>query len=186
MSGELCPWWCPGHWGYCSPNCTGQLPTSGSASNLARPLHSTAWEENLYHMDPYGAGHCHTYNPPREAAAGFRGQLYALLGRSSFSLDEFYLGYNIYLHEAGQFWPSDDLQLVGQTQALHLAPGRQWEGQFTVSRETNIRREQWPCAEDDGYSYTACIVDHVDRYTGCHLDWFGPAAAAAALSLIHI
>ena len=85
----------------------------------------------------------------------------------------------MYLHEAGQFWPSDDMQQVGQTQALHLAPGSQWEGQFTVSRETNINRDQRPCEEDDGYSFTACMFDHVDRYTGCHLDWFGPATAAA-------
>ena len=71
-----------GDFGYCSPNCTGGLLAIKSEEfNLASTAYDKLWEEGLYDLDMYGSGHCHTYNPEFTSLAGFKGQLYVLLGK---------------------------------------------------------------------------------------------------------
>ena len=124
-------------------------------------------------MDAFAAGHCHTYNPQETSPAGRQGQFYAHLGKVSNSLKEFYIGYNIYLHEVGQFWPGIDRR--GQIELIHLGAKTQWEGSFTVRQKTSINRDHFPCVEDPGYSYTSCMFNYISTVAGCHLDWFSSA-----------
>ena len=72
------------------------------------------------------------------------------------------------------------MERIGQSEVLHLEPDLLWEGHFTVSHKSSINRRRHRCAEDPGYSYTACIMDHVAASAGCRLDWFRGAPAAAA------
>ena len=54
-----------GHWGYCSPNCNGEVPLSNQSNyNLAHSIYNNMWEEDIYNLETWGEGHCHTYNPP--------------------------------------------------------------------------------------------------------------------------
>ena len=54
--------------------------------DLAGPGFSPLWQEGLYDLDTWGAGHCHTFNPDTSSYAGFQGQLYTHLGKSSLQL----------------------------------------------------------------------------------------------------
>ena len=35
-------------------------------------------------------------------------------------VDHYYEGYRVYLHEKGQFWPSDKMEKLGQTEGLFI------------------------------------------------------------------
>ena len=84
-----------GEWGYCGLNCSSHTGTAHShvidtqssclspeaaQYDLAGPGFSPLWQEGLYDLDTWGAGHCHTFNPDTSSYAGFQGQLYAHLG----------------------------------------------------------------------------------------------------------
>ena len=53
-----------GYWGYCSPNCSGELPSPASKFSL------TAWPDfwnlALFDLSTWGSGICYTYDPPAE------------------------------------------------------------------------------------------------------------------------
>ena len=163
-----------GMWGYCSPECTGEVQQSSRKKyNLADNFYSGFWEETLFDMDGWGAGHCHTYNPPRKSSSGMAGQLYFHLGSSQNTFtNDLLVGYNIYLHEAGQFWPGIETERIGQSELLLLETNRQWEGSFTVTHQLHLHRDSSPCEEDPKYSYTTCILNYIAQSAGCHLDWF--------------
>ncbi len=95
------------HWGYCSPNCNGEVPLSNQSNYiLAHSIYNNMWEEDIYNLETWGEDHCHTYNPPYQSTGGINWQVYALLGNVKHtSTESMFKGYKIYLHEAGQFWP---------------------------------------------------------------------------------
>ena len=41
--------------------------------------------------------------------------------------DHYYEGYNIYLHDKGQFWPNKAMDKFGQTKALMIPPNTEQE-----------------------------------------------------------
>ena len=65
-----------GEYKQCSTNFT----EVGDLYNLASSDFANLWEEGLYNLDLDGSGHCHTYNPVFPSLAGFKGQLFILLG----------------------------------------------------------------------------------------------------------
>ena len=68
-------------WGYCSEDCNGEIPSKESEYNLASEKYSSLWEEDLYSLEEYGAGRCHTYNPDDVSLTGFKGVLLTYLGK---------------------------------------------------------------------------------------------------------
>ena len=128
-----------GYWGYCSPSCSGELPSPTSEYSLTtRP---NLWSLALFDLSTWGSGICYTYDPPAEVGVvnqkidchiflqGWTRSIWAavcIVGTSVssfFSLSSFassiektftrdkvvfvdeFLGFNIYLHDKGQFWP---------------------------------------------------------------------------------
>ena len=100
-----------GHWGYCSPACKGEKAVYESLYNLA--MEHKYWEMGLFDLSSWGSGVCHTYNPPQEVEPGVSGQLYTLLGDSNREKNSVFLGFNIYLHDKGQFWPGLEMGRIG-------------------------------------------------------------------------
>jgi hypothetical protein len=41
--------------------------------------------------------------------------------------EHYYEGYNIYLHDKGQFWPNNAMDKLGQTKALMIPPNTEQE-----------------------------------------------------------
>ena len=53
-----------GYWGYCSPSCSGELPSPTSKYSLTtRP---NLWNLALFDLSTWGSGICYTYDPPAE------------------------------------------------------------------------------------------------------------------------
>ena len=70
----------PYHYGYCAPGCNGSLPKFENSKNLANLLFRHLWKESIFHLDPWKAGHCHTYTPKNQYTIGELGSFYAYLG----------------------------------------------------------------------------------------------------------
>jgi hypothetical protein len=43
-------------------------------------------------------------------------------------------GFNVYLHERGQLWPREGMELIGQTEVTLIRQGREVHGSFQVSQ----------------------------------------------------
>jgi hypothetical protein len=98
-----------GIYGFCAPECRGELPTRGSPHNLAGSSFDDLWVTRLFGLSTWGSGLCHTYNPPAASPPGSSGLLYALLGDRGKESGSLVLpgfrGLNIYLHSRDTFWP---------------------------------------------------------------------------------
>ena len=91
-----------GQWGYCPASCRGQRVEHESGYNLAlaRP---DLWTTALVDLSSWGAGLCHTYNPPRPTEPGVSGQFYAFFGgQGKVFPPNIFLGFNIYIHDKGE------------------------------------------------------------------------------------
>ena len=92
-------------------------------------------------------------------------------GKVNLSYDEDYTkGFNIYLHEKGQFWPGLEMDRIGQKKIQIPINAELW-GTFTSMHKISLDKKSDPCMSDPGYSYTMCIKDYVTSKAGCHLDW---------------
>ena len=85
-------------------------------------------------------------------------------------------GFDIYLHEKGQFWPGFEMEAIGQTKVIHIPTKTEVWGTFTASRNINLDKASAPCVGDPDYSYTQCVKNYVASTVGCHLDWVDPAS----------
>ena len=64
-----------GEWGYCDPSCNSEVHF-----NLASIENDDLWSEDIFRIQIYSSGHCHTYNPADSSFSGDRGSFYAKLG----------------------------------------------------------------------------------------------------------
>ena len=80
-------------------------------------------------------------------------------------------GFEIYLHEEGEFWPGMEMENIGQTKSIYVPIKKEVRGTFKVVQKINLDKESDHCVEDTGYSYTKCMKDYVATTSGCHLDW---------------
>ena len=128
------------------------------------------WTQDLYSLNNWHAGHCHTYNPPKELPPGVHGQFYALLGNLKKEIDpKLFNGFYIFLHDRGQFWPGKDLKRIGMSKVLNLRRDMEWSGVFEMKQKTLISKETSKCEEDANYSFTNCIFSWVSKTAGCQL-----------------
>ena len=181
--------WILGHWGYCSPDCKGEKAVSESEFNLA--MDDKYWEMGLFDLSSWGSKLCHTYNPPKDVEPGVSGQLYTLLGdrekiSTIFAIEpRRFLGFNIYLHDKGQFWPGLEMGRIGLSDLMFLPKNIEWEGSFQVHQKTLLNKEDNPCSEDPNYSFRNCILTWVAKDAGCHLDWFSPSPSNGSVPCTH-
>lgn len=126
-------------------------------------------------MNSWNPGLCHTYDPPREVPPGGFGQFYALFGNRHTVLDEQrFKGFNIYLHDKGQFWPGLEMDRVGLSNLLFVSKDYEWVGSFSMKQKTLLNKDDSPCELDPTYSFQKCVLSWVSKTSGCHLDWFSP------------
>ena len=77
----------------------------------------------------------------------------------------------MYLHEKGQFWPSQMDVQTGQSKQIFLPTDVEMEGSFKITEKTSINKELEPCNTDPVYKFTTCISNYIFELTGCTLDW---------------
>ena len=80
-------------------------------------------------------------------------------------------GFNIYLHDRGQFWPGLEMGRIGMSTALYLKKNMEWSGSFIMNQKTLINKESIKCEDDPDYSFQQCVFSWVSQTAGCHLDW---------------
>ena len=68
-----------GDWGNCLKICNGEKANPTSPYNLAN--YKSLWEENFYDLRSWGAGYCHTYNPPNKSVTSYKKRVVMLLGK---------------------------------------------------------------------------------------------------------
>ena len=141
--------------------------------SLAHKDFDHLWEEGLYNLDRYGAGHCYTYNPPFKSLSGFAGHVFGHLGSKNDASGNPH-GYYIYLHDRGQFWQGTEMDRIGQSKPLFLPSNFQWEGSLKIVRRKNLNKLDNPCEDDNDYSFSSCIFKYIATTTGCNLDWYRP------------
>ena len=101
----------PGSHGACTTECKGEMTGPNSTFNLVNQEYGQAWEENLYDLGSFGAGYCYTYNPPKMSGVEFEDRLFMLLGNRQMKN---LIGFIVYLHEKDQFWPRQDMNIIGK------------------------------------------------------------------------
>ena len=90
------------------------------------------------------------------------------------NVNDFTKGFEIFLHEKGQFWPGLEMEPVGQTKPVYVGAGREVRGSFTAVQRTSLDTAAAPCVAEAGYSLTACMEEHLAARAGCRLDWAEP------------
>ena len=91
------------------------MPWPNNSHNIALQKDVGIWDEDLYDLRMFGGGYCYTYNPPRESTTDFGKRMFMLLGHLKENADStYFIGYQIYLHEKGQFWPRPGMEMIGQ------------------------------------------------------------------------
>ena len=71
-------------------------------------------------------------------------------------------GFEIYLHEEGEFWPGMEMENIGQTKSIYVPIKKEVRGTFKVVQKINLDKESDHCVEDIGYSYTARVLLGLD------------------------
>ena len=74
-------------------------------------------------------------------------------------------GFQIFLHEKGQFWPGLEMERIGQTKSIYIPTKTEVWGTFTATQKINLATQSAPCVMDPSYSYTQCIFKYVDNLT---------------------
>ena len=82
-------------------------------------------------------------------------------------------GFEIFLHESGQFWPGMEMERIGQTKSIYVNTNSELWVSFTLIQKNNLNKVDSPCITDSSYSFTDCMLQYVARTSGCHLDWVG-------------
>ena len=83
-------------WGYCPPNCNGELPHPSSPYNLTKSEHLGLWTSHFYDLRSWENGFCHTYNPEEKSEIDFLGRVYFMMANTSAK----YQDYDIYIYNS--------------------------------------------------------------------------------------
>lgn len=152
-------------WGYCSNKCTNQSLLSNGLGDLTPE--EMLWESRFYDLRSWEEGYCYTYNPPKPSSVNINegiGIFFKKLDVNDF------LSHNIYLHEKGQFWPSKELQALGQSEKIIVEKNKEVSGRFRIQ----YRRKSQHCTKDKSYSFTDCVTNYIAARVGCAVNWISP------------
>ena len=160
-------------WGYCSERCHGEQATPKSEYNLAKK-DLQIWESAFYDLRTWESGLCHTYNPPQKSAQGPNNRLFFMLGNKESDIvdDRMLFGFEVYIHEKGQFWQRSDMHKVGQPDKIVLELDTEMEVSFSQHQKTVRPRTDRKCEEDSSYSFTSCLNSFIKSKTNCRVNWF--------------
>ena len=160
-------------WGYCSLQCKGQKAEPNSTFNLgSRNYRRKIWQSNFYDLRAFGAGYCHTYNPPQASPTDYQSRFFLLLGkREAYIPRGNLINFEVYLHEKGQFWPSWDLPLTGQSERITIKSLEEIVGHFSVTKVSSINKSSKPCTDVLNYSFTECIIAFINKQMNCTISW---------------
>ena len=160
-------------WSYCSDGCRNEENAHPrSKFNLARQENKDIWSSDFFDLRTWESGLCHTYNPPEESFQGIQKRLYFLLGHRDIKINnKMLLGYEIYIHEEGQFWPKPNMHKLGQPDKMDVEVNVEMEVAFSQKKIVNLEIDK-TCIEDVNYSFTKCVQDYLEKITDCYIDWF--------------
>ena len=71
--------------------------------------------------------------------------------------------YDVFLHEAGQFWPRSEMFSFGQSSVITVAPQEELVLQFSVKEIQKMKTRDRDCIEDDSYRATDCFKKYLGR-----------------------
>ena len=86
------------------------------------------------------------------------------------------MSFSIYLHENGQFWPTQD------TNKLTIPSNMSMELSFQVTSEIKLADDDHKCVDEEDYSLTKCLKDYIATNVGCSLNWFQTSAYQTCFS----
>ena len=165
------PYYDRNRWGYCDPNCKGESPEPLSQYNLAKSDNTDLWTSNIYDMNQWENGYCHTYDPPQKSGTELVKRIYFMI-KEIFGDGYGYVGYDdydIFLHEKGQFWPRTDMMSFGQSDFIQLESRKEIQIVFSIKEMTKFNSKESPCIEKDQYSFTKCLQDFAVRKSNCSI-----------------
>ena len=82
-----------------------------------------------------------------------------------------YNRYDLFIHEAGQFWPRSDMFSFGQSSMITIAPGTELHVEFSIKQIDNLKTKERSCVEDNNYSATECFKKYLETKTDCRAEW---------------
>ena len=181
-----------GFWGYCSPLCKGivlikvlhynlkiirklmllfigENPEPSSLYNLAKVPDEKMWSSNFFSFSPWYPGFCVTYNPPMKSLTSHEDTLVMFLGNKKDS-PKYLEGYDIYLHEKGQFWPKEGMEKIGQSDVFHLKHDHELKADFDFQEISYFDKPEKRCDEKPDYSFTMCVMNYAAVKSKCKID----------------
>ena len=165
-----------GNWGYCDPKCKGESPKPSSEYNLAKSNYNDLWTSNIYDLNHWENGFCHTYDPPQKSTSDILLRIFFMLSEPYYDdydyyddSDENYKDYDIFLHEKGQFWPRLDMMSFGQPDPIQLEYKKELQIVFSIKEITTFNLEEDRCIDNEEYSFTKCLQDYAVSKTNCSI-----------------
>ena len=138
---------------------------------MAKKEYQNIWESSFFDLRSWGSGLCHTYNPPEISHQGSDNRMFFMLGNEKNDRKGL-IGFDIYFHEKGQFWPRSGLKKIGQPEKMNLKLDQELDVGFTQLRKSNLNLKERKCNKDTRHSVTDCIKMYLKRKTNCNVDWF--------------
>ena len=158
-------------WGYCPEHCNGESPTNESKYNLAKEIFSHLWRSDLYDLNLYVSGYCHTYDPPLKSEPDLGNRVYFRIRQPPLKWN--YLpAHEIFIHQKGQFWPRSDMMSFGQPERVTIEK-EDLELSFSLKEVNTLNSIDNPCTEDDDYSFTDCLQQYASKKSNCSINFFG-------------
>ena len=71
--------------------------------------------------------------------------------------------YDVFLHEAGQFWPRSDMVSFGQTPVITVAPEEELVLEFSVKEIEMMKTKEKDCIDDESYRATDCFKKYLGK-----------------------
>ena len=95
-----------------------------------------------------------------------------MLGHENSQIDKRILfGFEIYIHEKGQFWPKPGMCKIGQSDKIEMELNEEMEIAFSQREISNLYNSDRKCNEDTNFSITKCLENYIKRKTNCQVDW---------------
>ena len=131
------------------------MPTRTSQYNLARAKYTHLWTSDLYDLNLYEPGYCHTYDPPLESEPDLGNRIYFRISQPPTQWS--YLpAHEIFIHQKGQFWPRTDMISFGQPERVTIEKD-DLELSFSLKEVNILNKIDNPCIADEEYSFTDCL-----------------------------
>ena len=158
-------------WGYCPDTCQGETATNISPYNLARAKYTHLWTSDLYDLNLYVSGYCHTYDPPLKSEPDLGNRIYFKILKPPVRWG-YQKSHEIFIHQKGQFWPRTDMKSFGQPERVTIEKD-DLELSFSLKEVNTLSSIDNPCITDEEYSFTDCLEKYAKKKSNCSINFFG-------------